>query len=97
STNREHVTLPQVKRSATIIQGRLVRDGDANALNKAPRGRTPVASNTNNVSSCICCIVGLEYRTRKNGTDSALILNILNQQRATRVIRNTERINFRRL
>src|SRR5699024_4974706 len=33
----------------------------------------------------------------KNGTDSALILNILNQQRTASRISNTERINFRRL
>src|SRR5699024_827423 len=97
STNSEHITLPQVQRSATIIQGRLVRDRDANALNKAPRSRTPVASNTNNVSSSIRSIVRLEYWTCKDGTDSALILNILYQQRATGVVRNTERINFRRL
>src|SRR5699024_7802954 len=97
STNSEHITLPQVHRRTTIIQGRLVRDRDANALNEAPRSRTPVASNTNNVSSSIRSIVGLKDRTCKDGTDSALILNILNQQRATRVIRNTKRINFSRL
>src|SRR5699024_3008637 len=97
STDSEHVTLPQVQRSATIIQGRLVRDRDANALNKAPRGRTPVASNANNVSSSIRSIVRLKDRTCKDRADSALILNVLNQQRATRVIRNTKRINFSRL
>src|SRR5699024_7925782 len=64
---------------------------------KAPRGRTPVTSNTNNVSSSIRSIVGLKDRTCKDGADSALILNVLNQQRATRVIRNTKRINFSRL
>src|SRR5699024_915965 len=96
-TDSEHVTLPQVQRSATIIQGRLVRDGDADTLNEAPRGRVPVASNTNNVSSCIRSIIRLEYWTRKDGADSALILNVLNQQRATRVIRDTKRVNFRRL
>src|SRR5699024_3901743 len=84
-------------RSATIVQGRLVRDGDADTLNKAPRGGAPVTGNTNNVSGCIRSIVRLEYWTRKDGTDSALALNILNQQRATSSISNTERINFRRL
>src|SRR5699024_7461773 len=42
-------------------------------------------------------IVRLKDRTCKDGTDSALILNILYQQRATRVVRNTKRINFSRL
>src|SRR5699024_6338476 len=42
-------------------------------------------------------IVRLEHRTCKDGTDSALILNILYQQRATRVIRNTKRVNLGRL
>src|SRR5699024_985760 len=91
------VTLPQVKRSATIIQGRLVRDGDANALNKAPRSRAPVASNTNNVSSSIRSIVRLKDLTCKDGADSALILNVLNQQRATRVVRDTKCVNLGRL
>src|SRR5699024_3546549 len=81
----------------TIIQGRLVRDRDAKALNKAPRGRTPVASNTNNVSGSIRSIVGLKDRACKDRADSALILNILNQQRTASRISNTERINFRRL
>src|SRR5699024_270229 len=97
STDSKHVALPQVQRSTTIIQGRLVRDRDADTLNKAPRSRTPVASNTNNVSSSIRSIVGLKDRTCKDGADSTLILNVLNQQRATRVIRNAKRINFRRL
>src|SRR5699024_7041936 len=91
------VTLPQVQRSATIIQGRLVRDRDADTLNEAPRGRTPVTSNTNNVSGCIRSIVGLEYWACKDRADSALILDVLNQQWSTRVIRNTKCINLGRL
>src|SRR5699024_4518218 len=39
----------------------------------------------------------LKDRTRKDGTDSALILNILYQQRATRVVRDAKCVNFRRL
>src|SRR5699024_139154 len=97
STDSEHVALPQVQRGAAIIQGCLVRDRDANALNEAPRGRVPVASNTNNVSGCICCIVGLKDWACKNGADSALALNVLDQQRTASIIRNTKRINFRRL
>src|SRR5699024_9034881 len=97
STNSEHVTLPQVQRGAAIIQGRLVRDGDADTLNKAPRGGVPVTGNTNNISSRIRRVVRLKDRTGKNRTNRALALNILNQQRATRVIRNTKCINFRRL
>src|SRR5699024_2281152 len=66
-------------------------------LNKAPRGRTPVTSNANNVSSCIRSIVRLKDRTCKDGTDSALILNVLNQQRATRVVRDAKCVNLGRL
>src|SRR5699024_11208809 len=95
--NSEHVTLPQVQRRSAIIQSSLVRDRDADTLNEAPRGRVPIASNADNVSSRICRIVRLKDRTCKNGTDSALILNILNQQWATGVIRDAKRINFRRL
>src|SRR5699024_1214900 len=39
----------------------------------------------------------LEYWTRKDGTDSALILNILYQQRATGVVRDTKCVNLGRL
>src|SRR5699024_3293391 len=77
--------------------GRLVRDRDADTLNKAPRSRTPVASNANNVSSSIRSIIGLEYWTCKDGADSALILNVLNQQRATGVVRDTKCVNLGRL
>src|SRR5699024_4422163 len=59
--------------------------------------RVPVTSNTNNVSSCIRSIIRLEYWTRKDRADSALILNILNQQRTASRISNTKCINFRRL
>src|SRR5699024_9325192 len=41
--------------------------------------------------------VRLEYWTCKDGADSALILNVLNQQRATGVIRDTKRVNLGRL
>src|SRR5699024_11041989 len=97
STNSEHVTLPQVQRGAAIIQGRLVRDGDADTLNKAPRGGAPVTGNTNNISSRIRRVIRLKHRTGKNRTNRALALNILNQQRATRVVRDAKRTNFRRL
>src|SRR5699024_7822426 len=46
---------------------------------------------------CICCIVGLKDWACKNGADSALILNILYQQRATGVVRDTKCINLGRL
>src|SRR5699024_10097391 len=42
-------------------------------------------------------IVRLEYWTCKDGTDSALILNILYQQRATGVVRDTKCVNLGRL
>src|SRR5699024_6112 len=57
----------------------------------------PVTGNTNNVSGSIRRVIRLKHRTGKNRADSALTLNILNQQWSTRVVRDAKCINFRRL